>query len=235
MPEVLALHDLLRQAGAVMTQRGGRPVPAHYGSAATELTVCVTGVGLADRSDLAVLSVAASHRGLDRLLARVLGHGIAPGGAVLEAGAWWCRSAAGSEVVVLCPHSRVGRLKAALRHDIGRLTSGTLTDLSESRFVLNLIGRRASAVLTDLGVYGPLGDPRQAPPFAEVRVRGHQVSWLLEEPTGALAIVDEDGAGEVWRAVELAGRPHGIHCVGLDSIDRYIVVERAKRRAASLL
>lgn len=219
MPETLALPDLLRRAGAVMTQRGGRPVPAHYGSAATELAVCVKGVGLADRSDLAVLSVAASHRGLDRLLGRVLGDGVAPGGAVLEAGAWWCRAAAGSEVVVVCPHSRVERLKAGLRHDVGRLTTGTLTDRSDSRFVLQVIGRRAGAVLADLGIYGPAGDPRAAAPFTETGGS----AWLLEAPSCAFAIVDADGAAEAWRAIELAGRPYGIGCVGVEAIDRYLI------------
>jgi glycine cleavage system aminomethyltransferase T len=235
MPEVLALPDLLRQAGAVMTHRGGQPVPAHYGSATTELTVCVTGVGLAHRSDLAVLSVAASPAALDRLLARIPGQSIAPSGAVLEAGAWWCRSGTAAEVVVLCPHARASRLKTVLRHDLGRLTNGTLTDYSESRFVLNIIGRRAGAVLAALGVYGPAGDAREAAPFTEVPVRGHQVAWLLEEPAGALAIVDAGSAAEVWQAVELAGRRHGIHCVGLESIDRYAMLERAKRSAASLI
>ena len=235
MHEALALPDLLRQAGAVMTQRGGRAVPAHYGSATTELTVCLTGVGLADRSDLAVLSVAASERGLDRLLARVLGHGIAPGGAVLEAGAWWCRPAAGGEVLVLCPRLRSERLKAALRHDVGRLTNGTLFDLSDARFVLGVTGRRAAAVLAELGVLGPAGNPRDTTPFTEAPVGGHDVAWLLEQPTAALAIVDAAHAGEVWQAVELAGRAQNIHCVGLDALGRYVVVERLARRSAGLL
>jgi glycine cleavage system aminomethyltransferase T len=235
MAEILALPDLLRQAGAVMTQRGGRAAPAHYGSAASELAVCVAGVGLADRSDLGVLSIAASHRGLDHLLARVVGHGISPSGAVLQAGAWWCRSASGDEVVVICPYARAARVEAALRHDVDRLTSGTLTDLSESRFVLNVLGRRAGAVLADLGVYGRGRDPRDASPFIEAPVGAHQISWLLETPTSALAIVDSGSAGEVWRAVEAAGRPYGMSCVGLDSIDRYLLAERTKRRTATLL
>src|SRR3954468_15607148 len=92
MSETLALPDLLRHAGAVMTERDGHPVPAHYGSAPGELAVCVRSVGLAVRSDLVAVSGAASPAGLDRLIERELGHSIAMGGAALEAGAWWCRS-----------------------------------------------------------------------------------------------------------------------------------------------
>lgn len=231
MSEDLALRDLLRRAGAVMTWRGGRAVPAHYGSAATELTVCVTGVGLADRADLAVLSVTASPRSLDGLLARLLGHGVAPGGAVLEAGAWWCRSSR-TEVVVVCPHLRVERLRAGLRHAVGRLTTGTLTDLSDARRVFCVIGRGAGAVLASLGVYGPTGDPRAAAPFSRLSVRGQDVAWLLEAPTCALAIAEPDRAADVWQGIELAGRPFGIHRVGLDAIDRFRVAERG---AAGLL
>ena len=84
-------------------------------------------------------------------------------------------------------------------------------------------------------MYGPAGDPSETAPYTEVPIRGHRVCWLLEGPTCALASVDAENAGEVWQAIELAGRPHGISCVGLDSIDRYTMVERAKRRTASLI
>jgi sarcosine oxidase gamma subunit len=203
-----------------MTRRAGRPAPAHYGSAAGELAVCMAGVGLADRSDLAVLSIAASRRGLDHLLARVLGRGVAPGGAALEAGSWWCRSASADEVMVIHPYAVTPRL------NVHRFTGATLTDLSESRFVLNVIGRRTGAVLTDLGV-------KDTAPFVDAPIDGRRVSWLLETTTSAIGIVDGEDAGEVWLAVEAAGRPHGISCVGLDSVERYLLAQRAKRMAAN--
>lgn len=40
------LEARLLHAGAVMTNRAGSSVPAHCGSAAAELAVCVSGVGL---------------------------------------------------------------------------------------------------------------------------------------------------------------------------------------------
>lgn len=234
MPEALALADLLRQAGAVLTRRGGRPVPAHYGSPAGELAVCVAGVGLAERSDLAVISIAAGERGLDQLLVRVLGHEIAPGGAVLDGGVWWCRAASGIELLAICPGARAQSLKVMLHRDVGRLVGGTLTDLSDARLVLNVVGRRTAEVLAELGVYGPDANPRTTQPFTEVPVAGQPVSWLLEADTGAYAIVDASRSGEVWRAIEAAGRASGITCVGIEAVERYALTERGRRGNASL-
>jgi glycine cleavage system aminomethyltransferase T len=215
-----------------MTRRGGRPVPAHYGSAAAELSACMTGAGLAHRPDLDVLTLSAPRRGLDQLMTRVLGLPIAPGGAVPDAGAWWCRPLSGAEVVVVCPHDRAGRLESALARDASRLAGGTVSDVSGSWVVLQLVGRRAGDVLCDLGVYGADGDPASTPPFAETLVGGHPVGWVLERQTGALALVEADAAAEVWQAIAVAGRPHGLSCAGLESVDRYLLVERAQRRTA---
>ena len=45
------LETVARNHGAVMAERHGRRVPAHFGSTAAEEAVCQTGVGMADRSD----------------------------------------------------------------------------------------------------------------------------------------------------------------------------------------
>ena len=51
------LDAVLRLAGAVFSSRNGHPVAIHYGSAAGELSVCVSAVGLVDRSDLCKLEI----------------------------------------------------------------------------------------------------------------------------------------------------------------------------------
>src|SRR4051794_3648856 len=107
---MLALPHLLSSAGAVMTVRDGQPIAAHYGSAAGELAVCVRGVGLAVRADLAVLSITATPRALAHLSDRVLRRALAPGGAALESGAWWCRRANSDELVVIRPPPAAARL-----------------------------------------------------------------------------------------------------------------------------
>src|SRR3954462_277062 len=40
-----------------MAERGGHRIPAHFGSAAAEETVCLRGVGMSDRSDRSTLEI----------------------------------------------------------------------------------------------------------------------------------------------------------------------------------
>ena len=94
------LAALLRQAGAVFATHDGRSVAVNYGSAAGELAVCVTGVGLVDRSALAKLVLQGPPPQLDQLLTRSVGGSVAPGGALSADGAWWC-SATEGQVTVL--------------------------------------------------------------------------------------------------------------------------------------
>ncbi len=235
MAESFALPDLVRHAGAVMTSRSGREVPAHYGSAAGELAVLVRGVGLAVRPDLVNLSIVGVQRALDQLVTKALGHGLAPGGAVFEGGAWWCRSADDSELVLLCHPGTADRLVRALRHEITLFANVELRDRSEMRVIINLLGPRARSVLDALGVFGAAGDPRGAAPFAVTSLRGNPVRWLLQADTSALAVVDREHAAAAWQALDDAGRSHGISCVGIESIDRYQLVERTTRSRIRLL
>ena len=65
---------------------------AHYGSAASELTVCLRRVGLAARHDLDTVDLVARAQLLDELLERELPGGApAPGAARPAAGGWCCR------------------------------------------------------------------------------------------------------------------------------------------------
>lgn len=235
MAGTLALPDLLRHAGAVMTQRDGWPVAAHYGSAAGELAVCVSGVGLAVRADLATFTIEAKPEAADRLLDRVLGHGLVPGGASLEAGAWWCRSAGAEELTVICPRSMAARLVRTLSHEITRIAHADMVDRWEDRVVLGVIGRKTIGVLEALEVFGAAGDPRRASPCTTTALAGHAVTWLLQADTAALAVVELDGAAAAWQALDDAGRPHGISCVGIEAIDRYCLTTRASRTGITLL
>jgi hypothetical protein len=227
MTEALALPAFLSRAGAIMTERGGRAVPAHYGSMTAELAVCSSGVGLAYRADLAVLSVKASPRAIEQILRRMVGASVAPRGVVEEAGAWWCRADSADEVLVICQSAQAARLHVALERATGRFTGGIVADASAASFVLHVIGRRAGAVLADLGVYGTDRDPAGVAPFAEVELAGHRVRWLLAARDGALAVTDVEGAADVWRAVEAVGRGHQMGNVGLEAVDRYVMAGRS--------
>ena len=235
MAEMLALPTLLRQAGAAMIFRDGRAVPAHYGSAPGELAVCMRSVGIAHRPDLAALSISGSARGLDQLLARVVGRDVAPGGATLEGGAWWCRSNSNPEIVVICRRGSVPRLIRSLRFGVSGFGSARLADDSEERVVFNIIGRRTEAVLAELGGLGPEQDPRDVTPYSVGSIKGHAVRLLIEGSTGAFVLVAPASTADVWQAIQEAGRPHGISCVGLEAIERYALLERAARGSMALL
>jgi glycine cleavage system aminomethyltransferase T len=233
--ETLALSHLLRQAGAVMTYRGAQPVPAHYGSAPGELAVCVQSVGLAHRADLAVLSVTGSNRTLNRLMERGVGHSIADGGAAFEDGAWWCCSTSNTALTLVCRRPSLECLIRSLRYSVTGRNWPDVLNQSDQHLIFSVIGRRTEAVLADLGVFGPSRDPRASTPFAQAPVRGHDVAWLLESSTAALAIVELNYGAAVWQAIDEAGRPHGISCVGVDAIERYALLERSARRCMTIL
>jgi glycine cleavage system aminomethyltransferase T len=86
------LNAVLRQAGAVFAARDGQanPVAVSYGSAAGELAACVSAAGMADSSALTKLELSGPRARLGQFLNRETGHGVAEGGVVQGAGAWWC-------------------------------------------------------------------------------------------------------------------------------------------------
>ena len=61
------LAAVLRQAGAVFARRGGNEVAVDYGSAAGELAVCISAVGLVNRAGLTEPELDLLHRSLPDL------------------------------------------------------------------------------------------------------------------------------------------------------------------------
>src|SRR4051812_37752123 len=51
-----------------MAERGGHRIPAHFGSAAAEETVCLRGVGMSDRFDRSTLEVRGQPSDIERAL-----------------------------------------------------------------------------------------------------------------------------------------------------------------------
>jgi glycine cleavage system aminomethyltransferase T len=224
-----SLEVVLRKAGAVFATHKGRSAAIHYGSAAGELAVCVSAVGLADRSDLTTLALEAPSAQLAQLTTRLAGGEIAPGGALDAAGAWWCAATPDTLVVVCRPDVRrrlIDRLRVHAAHQV------SLRVLSVEFAALGLLGPRTPDVLRALGVYGADGDPRAAAPFGRGTIAGNGAWWLLESDRSALLLVDRERAGDVWRAVEHAGRPFGLSCVGQEAAGRYALLERSRSRAA---
>jgi glycine cleavage system aminomethyltransferase T len=219
---------LLAHAGAVFARREDRRFVVHYGSPAGELAVCVSTVGLVDRSDLSKLVIEAPPSQLSHLTTRLTGGTVAPGGALVAGGAWWCGSSP-ERLVVLCEPHVATRVRARLRDHAVHYAALSVEDRSGGWAAIELLGRGARTVLRALGAYGESGDPRQASPFTARTVAGHDVYWLLESDNRALLLVAADAAADVWQAIERTGRPAGISCVGLEAASRYALLERHVR------
>jgi glycine cleavage system aminomethyltransferase T len=204
---------------------GGHGVVAHYGSAAGELAACVSAVGLADRSDLAKLELRGPAAQLRQLAQRLTGSEVAPGGAVLSGGAWWCAESHG-RTLVICDASRGDRLRAVLHARVARRSAVTLADRSSDLAALAVVGRRASALLAELGVYGESGNPRHVPPLTAHAVTGADVLWLLESDEKALALMASADAPTVWHTIERAGQRFGLCAVGQEAVARYALIRR---------
>lgn len=218
--------SILSKAGAVFARHDGRPVVVNFGSAAGELAVCVRAVGLVDRSELTKLVLEAPAAQLAHLVIRLAGSGPAAGRALQMGGAWWCGLAA-DRVIVLCEPAAGARLRDRLRSHALHHVELVVRDHTEDWVAIALVGHGTPRVLRALGVHDDVGDAADGPRLRTGEVQGVEVTWLLESDRRALALVARERAGAVWRAVEDAGRPFGISCVGQDAASRYQLLERA--------
>jgi glycine cleavage system aminomethyltransferase T len=228
IPSSGELDEVLRRAGAVFAGHNGLTVAANYGSAAGELAVCVRAVGLVDRSELTKLALGAPSAQLGHLLVRLTGRVVAVGGALQTDDGWWCR-AAEDRVIVLSEPVAGARLGDRLCDQAQVLHHVSLTthDLSHEWAAIGLIGRGTPDLLRAIGAHGEAGDPRLIAPFSTGTVDGVEVMWLMQSDRRALALVARADAADVWRALENAGRPFGISCVGYEAARRYALLERS--------
>lgn len=218
---------VLRRAGAVLATRNGHAVAINFGSAAAELAVCVRAVGLVDRSELCKLVLEAPSARVDAVMTRLAGSAVFPGGVVSAGGAWWCGEAP-DRVFVLCDPQTGPRLLERMRTDAVCRVGVQVREISGELAAIGLLGRSAGKVLNALGVYGSSGDVRRARPFARGWVDDIPAWWLLQSDRRAIALVSRDDAAEAWLAIERAGRPFGISCVGQEAASRYALVERVQ-------
>jgi glycine cleavage system aminomethyltransferase T len=219
-----AFASVLRQAGAVFAEHEGRLTVLNFGSAAGELAVCLRAVGLVDRSELTKLVLEGPAERIGAVLGRVAGTDLAVGGVAQRSTTWWCR-ADPDRVIAICESARGNRLWEELRLQARRHGSVALSDASHTWTAIELIGRATPNILATLGVYGEDGDARRVAPFSASRIGTVDVNWLLESPRRALAIVAREHAAIAWRALEEAGRPFAISCVGQQAASRYSLLD----------
>ena len=124
------MASVLRQSGATMVQRHGRWVAADYGSAAGEVAVCLSRVGLAERSDRATFEVRA---GVERALEELT---------ELGDRAWFVRVLP-DEAVIRCD----GEDEAACAAALARADGAQVLEVSGNYAALDLVGPRAEQAL----------------------------------------------------------------------------------------
>jgi glycine cleavage system aminomethyltransferase T len=221
-----AFASILRRAGAVFATPEGRLTVVDFGSAAGELAVCLTAVGLVDRSELTKLVVEGPAGRISALLMRLADTDLAVGGVARRSAIWWCRDDE-ERVIAICEATRGRRLWEELRRQARRYGSIALSDRSRPWTAIELIGRATPEMLAALGVYERDGDSRHVAPFSRARVGPVDVTWLLESPRRALALLPRAQAATAWRALEEAGRPFAISCVGQQAASRYSLLDSA--------
>jgi glycine cleavage system aminomethyltransferase T len=224
------LDTVLRRAGAVFGVHGRSLVALNYGSAAGELAACVHGVGLVDHSEAAKLVLEAPPAQLRDLSVLLAGRSVAAGQAFYAHGAWWCAAAPGR--LVILSEAAVGeRLRDSLRSQRLRRFSLTVEDRTDDWAAIELIGRDAPKVLSELGAYDDPAATRLGPSFTAGTVNGTMVNWLLESERDALALVERADALAVWQAIERVGRGFGITYVGQEASARYRLFDGGSRTA----
>jgi glycine cleavage system aminomethyltransferase T len=227
---VVGLDIVARRAGAVTTNRDGADVPAHYGSPAAELAVCLTAVGLGDRSDLGKLTLNGTPLAIAAVVRRMTGMSLAPRGVCFSGGARWC-AAAPDRVIVLCEASGRARLLDLLRSQAHTLPGIRVSDRTHDWAALAVAGSGTMRLLAALGVLGEHHDSRAATPFTCARIADAEVYALLESDRLAVLLVDAEGAERVWRAVAEEGRRFGLSLVGTEALHRFSMLDRAARPA----
>jgi glycine cleavage system aminomethyltransferase T len=219
------IADRVRQAGGVMVLRDGRPVAGNFGSAATELAVCVKRVGLAVRADLDAIELIGAEAWLSRFLAEALdGRVPSPGHAVRAGGTWCCRVAPDSAVVV-GSWSAAARWARIAREAIVTGAAIGCTDRSGTASALTLVGPRAERLLSDAGL-------------PELPVAGVSESWwaggpvlvLREAADRFLLLVDAEHAVDAWQELFDLGRALGLSMVGTEALERLAAAPRAFAR-----
>jgi glycine cleavage system aminomethyltransferase T len=220
----LTIADRVLRAGGVMVVREGHPVAANFGSAATELAVCIKRVGLAVRSDLDTLELAGSEPWLSHFLAQALaGRVPAPGEAVRTARTWCCRVAP-DRAVVVGSWSAAARWARIVREAVAHGAPLGCTDRSESASALTLVGPRAGRLLDDAGLPTmPVGG------VAESWFAGGTVLLVHETADRYLLVVDADSAVDAWQELFDVGRTVGLSMVGAEALDRLAAAPRFVR------
>lgn len=215
-PALSPLDEVLKRAGAHMTEREGWLVAADFGSLASELAVIRGAAGLVDVSSIGKFEV----RGPEHALAA-----LHPPGRPLtaeraaEAGhAWWCQLTPELLLVLSAPGAN-----ASVREDLEERAAGqdlTIADVTTQRVAVCLVGPVGREVLARVGtreVAEGAVRPESAAGIPTLVLRQHARRWLLVAPA--------DAAAGLWNALSEAGAPLGLAHVGADALQHLLAAE----------
>jgi glycine cleavage system aminomethyltransferase T len=218
-----SIVDRILRAGAVMGERDGHPVAAHFGSAATELAVCVKRAGLAVRSDLDTLELSGPEPWLSRFLADVVGEQApSPGRAGRTAGTWCCRVAP-DRAVVVGPWNATARWTRFVREAIVTGSPIACSHRSQSATALTLVGPRVERLLSDVG----LQPQASVQDVHEGWFAGSSALLLREAPDRYLIVIEADCASAAVGELFAAGGSLGLSMVGAEALERLAAAPRA--------
>lgn len=202
--------------GAVLVERDGVPVVAHYGSVASEMAVCMKAAGLVERANLRQLSIAGPELLLSHVLASAVPDAVPePGHAVCLAATWCARIDAGEAVVAGAP-SALARWRQVASRPIAAGGLAVSTKSRDGAAALSVVGPRAVRVMAAAGLPSELA-------LREVgrgTLAGNQLIVVRELPDRFLVLLERGCAPELWQALRDAGRPLGLAPVGIEAVER---------------
>jgi glycine cleavage system aminomethyltransferase T len=182
------LEDVVMRHGATMINRHGRYVAAHYGSPTGEAAVCLSTVGIADRSDRTTLELRGAPEDVELALSGLVR---------VRVRNWWSRLTARS-AIVRCEQADTAQCLDALIPVEGAVA----VDLSNRYAAIAVIGPRAVELLAacDFKV-------QRSPPIV-----------LREAEAAFEVLVPSTEGPEQWEKLVAVGVPFQIACVGLDAL-----------------
>jgi hypothetical protein len=200
-----------------MVTRDGHEVAGNYGSATAELSACVSSAGVAIRSDLDVLELAARPDWLEDALSDAVGGVPLTAGWAVDTGHAWCAMVDEDRALVVAGPGEIERWKRlatgrAIRagHSIGSAErTATTTAMTLVGPVLGPLMMRAG-LPTDI----PVGGVR------ECRFAGGDTVVLRQRPERCLLFVPEELAEDAWGALLTAGHPLDVALVGIEALER---------------
>ncbi|MDX6628383.1 MAG: Aminomethyltransferase folate-binding domain [Gaiellales bacterium] len=209
---VASVPQIRLAARAILRDRDGHAVVAHYGSVPGEIAVCMKSVGLIDHSDYGVLELRGDRELLDQALGAHFGDPPLPVGSARSLHAVWYLRLSQRRTLLVGPHAALASwppiARADDRPDLAH------RDLGASLAIVGVLGPRAARLLAAAGLPGKLAVGGVGTDVGDNDI----VAILRESQRRYLAIVPADAAETFWARLLIAGAPLGAAFVGRDAL-----------------